>query len=225
MKNFFISMFMIAALSGCAGKVETQKIQAKSNGSVVEVAMVAVPSELNNNRYTVNKLREVRPVHAQMGMGLSIVTALLGGNADSNAFDKENYKGTLIDFLDEPTREYFLPEAQKIIAEWLETEGNGYVYKEPLFIAPAQWSLIYEDMLNTDGNYNLKYRVIFYKKPENGNYFSRYIMSECSPAPGFAPLADWRDNSYQRVTQETQQMMRICLLRFKRELPRLLRQG
>lgn len=212
----------LTLLTGCAGSNKPHKVQA-TNGSTLDVATVFASPDMNNNHYADTKLREVSPVHSGAGMGLSVLSAVLGGGISSNAFDKEGYKGSSIDTLPEPTALYLGPKAESKIHDWLGKNAGGYNYTQPLYIAAAQWSLVYSDMLATNSNYDLTYRVKFYKRPEGGNILSAYVVSECSPTRVTAPLSDWKVNNYAKVTQETQKMMDACLLELDNQLPRLLK--
>ena len=223
MKNNLLitGVLSLAFLTGCAGNLHPHTVQA-ANGSSVQVATIFVPTELNNNRYADTALREVTPAHAGTGMGLAIASAILGGGISTNSFDKHNYKGTTIDSLPEPTSRYFGPKAETKIQEWLAKNGNGNTWSQPLFIAASEWSLVYTNLSANDSNYDLTYRVKFYKRPEGGNMFSTYVVSECAPAHVTATLADWQANGYAKVTQETEKMMDFCLLELESQLPRLL---
>lgn len=221
-KALALSVLSVALLAGCAG-TSTHPVKA-SNGTTLEVATIFSPLEMNNNRYPDVKLREVSPAHAGAGMGLSLLSAALGGGVGSgDAFDKNSYKGTTIDSMPEPTSRYLSPKAEAKIREWLDKQGGNYVYKQPLYIAAAQWSLVYTDMSAGNSNYDLAYRVLFYKRAEDGNVLSTFVKAECAPTVKTAPLADWRANNYQKVTQETQKMMDACLLELENQLPRLLK--
>lgn len=221
-KVFMTGALSLTVLTGCAGNLNSHKVQA-SNGSSLEVATIFAPADMNNNRYPDVKLREVSPAHSGAGMGLAVLTAALGGGIGSNSFDKDGYKGSSIDTMPEPTSAWFGPKAESKIHDWLEKNGNGYVYKQPLFIAAAQWSLVYTDMSASNSNYDLTYRVKFYKRPEGGTMLSAYVVSECAPARVTAPLNDWKASNYAKVTQETQKMMDACLLELDNQLPRLLK--
>jgi hypothetical protein len=209
-------------LTGCAGKVHSNKVQA-ANGSSVGVATIFAPAEMNDNRYADLKLREVSPAYASTGMGLAVLGAVLGGGVSTSSFDKNAYKGSAVETMPEPTLEYFGPKAEVKIREWLEKKGNGDIYSQPLFIAASRWSLVYTDMSASNSNYDLTYRVKFYKRPEGGSMFSAFIVSECEPTHVTAPLSDWKANNYEKVTQETQKMMDSCLLVLENQLPRLLK--
>lgn len=221
-KVFMTGALSLTVLTGCAGNLNSHKVQA-SNGSSLEVATIFAPADMNNNRYPDVKLREVSPAHSGAGMGLAVLTAALGGGIGSNSFDKDVYKGSSIDTMPEPTSAWFGPKAESKIHDWLDKNGNGYVYKQPLFIAAAQWSLVYTDMSASNSNYDLTYRVKFYKRPEGGTMLSAYVVSECAPARVTAPLNDWKASNYAKVTQETQKMMDACLLELDNQLPRLLK--
>ncbi|ABP60791.1 MULTISPECIES: hypothetical protein [Enterobacteriaceae] len=212
----------LAFLTGCAGKANSHKVQA-ANGSTLDVATIFTPVDMNNNHYADLKLREVSPAHSGTGMGLAILSVALGGGINTSSFDKDNYKGSSVDSMPEPTSRYLGPKAESQIKTWLEKNGNGYAYKQPLFIAAAQWSLVYTDMSASNSNYDLTYRVKFYKRPEGGNMLSAYVVSECSPTRATAPLSDWKANNYAKVAQETQKMMDACLLELENQLPRLLK--
>ncbi|MDI3360581.1 hypothetical protein QQF21_21720 [Lelliottia sp. V89_10] len=221
-KVLITSALSLTFLTGCAGQVKPHKIQA-TDGSSLEVATTFALTDMNNNRYADSKLRVVEPVHSGTGMGLAIVSAVLGGGIRTGDFDKENYKGSSIDAMPEPTALYFGPKAEHKIQDWLGKNGGGYAYTQPLKIAAAQWSLVYTDMSATNSNYDLTYRVQFYKRPEGGNLLSAFVMAECAPTRVAAPLSDWKANNYAKVTQETQKMMDACLLELDNQLPRLLK--
>ncbi len=221
-KVFITGALSLTFLTGCAGNHNSHKVQA-TNGSSLEVATLFAPADMNDNRYPDVKLREVSPAHSGTGMGLAILSAALGGGINSNSFDKNGYKGGSIDTLPEPTAAWLGPKAESKIRDWLNKNGNGYVYKQPLFIAAAQWALVYTDMSASNSNYDLTYRVKFYKRPEGGSMLSAYVVSECAPARATAPLNDWKASNYAKVTQETQKMMDACLLELENQLPRLLK--
>jgi len=206
-------------LTGCAGNLDSHKVRA-DNGSTLDVATIFAPADMNNNRYADPKLREVSPAHSSAGMGLAVLGAALGGGISSGAFDKDSYKGSSIESMPEPTARYLGPKAEVKIRDWLNKNGNGHAYTQPLFIAAAQWSLVYTDMSASNSNYDLTYRVKFYKRPEGGNMLSAYVVSECAPTHATAQLSDWKANGYAKVTQETQKMMDACLLELENQLPR-----
>ena len=220
-KKLIPGAIVVALLSGCAHQQPT--VVKSTNGSSLEVATLFTPPDMNNNRYADPKLREVTPAVSGVGMGLSVMTAVLGGGISSNAFDKSNYKGNAIDAMPEPTASYLTPKAGTVIRQWLDKQGSSYAYTQPLYIGAAQWSLVYSDMSADNSNYDLTYRVLFYKRPEGGNIFSAYIISECAPAVKTAALSDWRANQYQKVSEETRKMMDSCVLELENQRPRLLK--
>ena len=211
----------MAILTGCASSVKPDTVKAE-NGSSVDILSVPALADLNKNRIADNKLREVTPTHATMGMGIAVLGALTG-NINSGDFDKENYKGKTVDTLTNPTDTVFTPKAKQNISQWLAANGNGYAFKQPLYIGHATWALIYNDATATNSVYKLKYKLIFYKRPEGGNMFSAYTVAECSPTPVEAKLTDWQANNYARVMAETEKYMNSCLLELNNQLPRLLK--
>lgn len=208
-------------LAGCAGSVKPDTVKA-ANGSAIDIYSVSALPELNDNRIADNTLREVTPTHAAAGMGLAVLGALTG-NINSGDFDKENYKGTSIETLQNPTNSWFVPKAKQNISKWLNEKSNGHVYKQPLYIGKATWALIYKDATATTPLYQLKYKVLFYKRPESGNMFSAFTVAECAPTPVEAPLSEWSANNYQKVTTQTESYMKSCLLELDNQLPRLLK--
>jgi hypothetical protein len=208
-------------LSGCAGPKPTT-VKA-IDGSSVAISGTFAPPDLNNNNYADTKLRIVSPAHLASGMGLKVLTAVLGGSVSSQGFDKEGYKGRSIDSMPEPTKTYFLPKAEARITKWLSENGKGHQYDQPLYIAAARWALIYKDLSAQNSDYELHYRVIFYKRPEGGNAFSAFIIADCSPVKEAAPFSEWEASNYAKVTQVTQQYMDACLLELDNQLPRLLK--
>lgn len=221
-KVLMAGVLPLVFIVGCAGNNNSHKVKSVSGGSL-DVATIFAPEDMNDNRHPDIKLREVTPMHSGAGMGLAVLGAAFGGVISSGAFDKDNYKGTTIDAMPEPTARYLGPKADMKIQSWLEKNANGYAYTQPLFIAAAQWSLVYTDMSANNSNYDLTYRVKFYKRPEGGNMFSAFIVSECAPTRKTAPLSEWRANNYDKVTQETQKMMDACMLELENQLPRLLK--
>lgn len=221
-KVFITGALSLTFLTGCAGHNNSHKVQA-ANGSSLEVATVFTLRDINDGREADTKLRVVEPVHSGTGMGLAIMSTVLGGGRSVGDFYKENYKGSSIDTMPEPTALYFGPKAERKIQDWLGKNGGGYAYTQPLYIAAAQWSLVYTDMSATNSNYDLTYRVQFYKRPEGGNLLSAFVVAGCAPTRVTAPLSDWKANNYAKVTQETQKMMDACLLELDNRLPKLLK--
>lgn len=208
-------------LSGCAGPKPTT-VKAVDGSSVAIFSTFATP-DLNGNNYADTRLRIVSPVHSATGMGLKVLSAVLGGGVSPYGFDKEDYKGRSIDSMPEPTKSYLLPKAEARISKWLSENGKGHQYDQTLYIAAARWALIYKDLSAQNSDYELQYRVIFYKRPEGGNVFSAFIIADCSPVKQTAPLNEWEASNYAKVTQVTQQYMDACLLELDNQLPRLLK--
>lgn len=221
-KEVMAGALSLALLTGCAGNIKPRQVKA-ANGSSVEVAAIFAPSDMNQNHYSDVKLREVDPAHSGVGMGLAVLGAVLGGGVSSNSFDKNGYKGSTVDSMPEPTSTYLAPKAETAIRGWLGKQGEGYAYTQPLYIAAAQWALVYTDISASNSNYDLTYRVLFYKRPEGGSILSAYVVSECAPTAKTASLSDWQANGYQKVSQETQKMMDECLLELENQFPRLLK--
>lgn len=69
----------------------------------------------------------------------------------------------------------------------------------------------------------MRYTIKFYKKPEDANMFSAWVIAECTPTVVTAPLADWQANNYALVTKTTEKYMDSCLLELDNQLPRLLK--
>jgi len=209
-------------LTACASAPKTEKITA-ANGSSVALYSGFISTDMNGNRYADVKLREVTPAHTAGGMGLNVLTSVLAGGLVANTFSKEGLKGNSIDSLPEPTKAYLTPKAKPVIAAWLQKNGNGYQYKNDLNIVAAQWLLVYQDLGADNSNYELRYTVKFYKKPEDANMFSAFIISECTPKPETAKLADWQANGYELVKKTTEKYMDSCVLELDNQLPRLLK--
>ncbi|RPD94665.1 hypothetical protein BBB56_20385 [Candidatus Pantoea deserta] len=215
----------VTLLAGCAGGKKPTVVTG-AEGSRLEVLTTLAQPDMNGNHYADDHLRVVGPASTGVVAGLTAVGVLLGGaSISSDMFDKKGYRGTKVDALSEPTSRYFAPRAEAKIAEYLNKQGGSYVYQDTLIIGASHWSLVYSDLSTANSNYDLSYRVIFYKRPEGGNVFSAFTMADCAPAAKTAPLADWKANNYQKVTQETEKMMDACLLELDNQLPRLLKKA
>lgn len=220
--NFTVTTLLcVIVLTGCASKIKPEKVTS-SNGSSIEIMAVSAQADLNNNRIADNSLRLVTPTHNAVGKGLAVLSVLTG-NINSSSFDKENYKGEIIESIKNPTDTYLAEAAKKTISKWMDSQSSGYVYKEQLYIGHATWALIFKDATATTPVYQLKYKVLFYKKPEGGNMFSAYTVAECSPAPVEANLSEWERENYKKVTVETQKYMDACVLELNNQFPRLLK--
>lgn len=220
LKHYIILVF-VTLISGCATTDKPDVITAE-NGSAVAVFSTPAPADLNHNRYTLRYLRIVTPGHNAV-MKTVAVLSLVTGNFNSGSFNKENYKGKIIESLENPTVDYFIPKAKPIVRAWLNEHAEGYQYKQPLYLSYADWALIVKDAMATDSLYQLKYKIIFYKLPEDGGRFTPYTVAECAPSPVEATLADWQANNYQKVTEETENYMNGCLTELNNQLPRLLK--
>ncbi|WNN44902.1 hypothetical protein [Winslowiella toletana] len=220
-KIIISALTSVVFLSGCSGNIKPEAVKA-ANGSSVDIISLSAMPELNNNLYADHRLREVTTAHNTMQKSLAVLSVLTG-SFDSRSFDKDNYKGTSIESLKNPTNDYFVPKAKENISQWLSDNANGYVYKEPLYIGYATWALIFKDAAASDPDYQLKYKVIFYKRPEDGSLFSKFILAGCTPAPIEAKLSEWHVENYKKVTVETQKYMDSCLLELNNQLPRLLK--
>ena len=171
------TLLFVVALTGCASKIKPETVTS-SNGSSIEIMAVSAQADLNNNRIADNSLRVVTPTHNAVGKGLAVLSVLTG-NIKPSSFDKENYKGKsssrskilLIPIL-------FKVQRKVSVSGW--TQSSGYVYKEQLNIGHAT-GIDFKDATATTPVYQLKYKVLFYKKPEGGNMFSAYTVAECSP--------------------------------------------
>lgn len=224
-KSIAAGTLAITLLAGCAGGKKPTIVKG-SGGSSLEVDTSLVQPDMNGGRYADNHLRVVGPASTGVVAGLTAVGAMLGGaSLSTDMFDKKGYRGTKIDTLPEPTSRYFGPKAEAKIAHYLDQNGGSYAYEHLLFIGASHWSLVYTDLSSANSNYDLSYRVIFYKRPEGGTMFSAYTVASCEPAVVTAPMADWQANNYQKVTQETEKMMDACLLELDNQLPRLLKKA
>lgn len=212
-------------LGGCAGQKSQHTVLKAADGSSLEVKSAFAAPDLNGGYLPDTHLRVVSPAHMSAGMGLKVLTAVLGGGISTSGFSKEDYKGNRIDALSEPTQSYLLPKATTQINKWLSENGKGHSYGQSLNISAARWALIYKDMSTENSDYELQYRVIFYKRPEGGSLFSAFVIATCSPTVEVAPRSDWEANNYAKVTQVTQKYMDACLLELNNQLPRLLKQS
>lgn len=209
-------------LTACSSTPKLEKVTT-ANGSSISLYSGFISTEMNNNQHPDVHLREVTPTHTGVGVGINMLTSVLAGGLAASTFSKEGLKGNSIDTLPEPTKTYLTPKAKPIISAWLEKNGNGYQYKEALNITAAQWLLVYQDLSANDSNYELRYTVKFYKKPEGSNMFSSFVVAECTPKPDTAKLADWQANGYALVKKTTEKYMDSCLLELDNQLPRLLK--
>lgn len=213
----------VALLTGCAGGKKPTIVKG-TDGSTLEVSSILASTDMNQNRYADAHLRVVSPAVTGLAAGLTAAGALLGSfSFRSDMFDKNSYKGSTVDEMPEFTSRYFAPKAEVKIAQFLSKQGGKTAYENTLYIAASRWSLVYSDLSSANSNYDLSYRVIFYKRPEGGTMFSAFTTAECAPAVKTAPIAEWRANNYQKVTQETEKMMDACLLELDNQLPRLLK--
>lgn len=225
LKSIAAGALSVTLLAGCAGGKKPTIVKG-SDGSTLEVSSVIASSEMNGNHYGDANLRIVSPTSTGIVAGLTAAGAMLGSfSFSTDMFDKNSYKGSTVDELPEPTSRYFAPKAEARIAQYLSKQGGSYAYKNVLVIAAARWSLVYSNLSTSDSNYDLSYRVIFYKRPEGGSVFSAFTSGDCAPAVKTAPIAEWRANNYQKVTQETEKMMDACLLELDNQLPRLLKKA
>lgn len=216
-----ITLLFVVALTGCVIKIKPEKVTS-SNGSSIEITAVSALADLNDNRIADNSLRVVTPTHNALGKGLAVLSVLTG-NIKPSSFDKENYKGEIIESIKNPTGTYLVQGAKKTISKWMDSQSSGYIYKEQLYIGHATWALIFKDAAATTPVYQLKYKVLFYKKPEGGNIFFAYTVAECSPVPVEAILSEWEHENYKKVTIETQKYMDACILELNNQFPRLLK--
>jgi len=222
-KTIAAGTIAITLLAGCAGGKKPTVVKG-SGGSSLEVLTTLAQTDMNGNRYADAHLRVVGPGSTGVVAGLTAVGALLGGaSISSDMFDKKGYRGTTVDAMPEPTSRYFAPKAEAKIAQYLDKNGGSYAWQHALIIGASSWSLVYTDLSSANSNYDLSYRVIFYKRPEGGTVFSAFTVASCEPAAKTAPLAEWQANNYQKVTQETEKMMDACLLELDNQLPRLLK--
>lgn len=209
-------------LTACSSTPKLDKVTA-ANGSSVSLYSGFISKEMNDNQYPDVHLREVTPTHTGVGVGFSVLTSVLAGGVAANSFSKEGLKGNSIDTLPEPTKTYLTPKAKPILSAWLEKNGNGYQYKEEMNIVAAQWLLVYQDLSANNSNYELRYTVKFYKKPEDSNMFTSFVIAECTPKPDVATLTEWQANGYALVKKTTEKYMDSCLLELDNQLPRLMK--
>lgn len=223
--NLFTGLSVVCSallLTACSSTPKPEKITA-ANGSSISLYSRFISTEMNDNQHPDVHLREVTPTHTGVGVGINVLTSVLAGGLAASSFSKEGMKGNSVDSLPEPTKTYLTPKAKPIISAWLEKNGNGYQYKEELNIVAAQWLLVYQDLSANNSNYELRYTVKFYKKPEDSNIFASFVVAECTPKPDTAKLADWQANGYALVKKTTEKYMDSCLLELDNQLPRLLK--
>lgn len=94
---FLVIVFVFLIFVGCVGLVKFDIVKVV-NGSVIDIYSVLVLLELNDNCIVDNMLCEVILMYVVVGMGF-VVFGVLIGNINFGDFDKENYKGIVIEIL------------------------------------------------------------------------------------------------------------------------------
>ncbi|MDW5500332.1 hypothetical protein R6Y99_11085 [Pseudomonas lundensis] len=209
-------------LTACSSTNNVEKVTAANGSSIGVKTFFALP-ENNNNQYADTKLRVVTQADTGVGVGLSVLTSVLAGGLSASTFSKDTLKGSSVDTLPEPTKSYLVPKAKAVIADWLQKNGAGYSYKNNLNITPAKWLLVYQELSKSDTQFELRYAVTFYKRPEGGSMFSAFDQFKCSPTPRVASLAQWQASDYAMVKQVTTEYMDNCLSQLDGQLTALLK--
>lgn len=158
-----VSSFLL--LTACSSTNNVEKVTAANGSSIGVKTFFALP-ENNNNQYADTKLRIVTQTDTGVGVGLQVLTSALTGGLSASTFSKDMLKGSSVDILPEPTKSYLVPKAKVVIADWLQKNGAGYSYKNNLNITPARWLLVYQELAKSDTQFELRYAVTFYKRPE-----------------------------------------------------------
>ncbi|MDA8480887.1 hypothetical protein NNO04_19575 [Citrobacter sp. Awk 4] len=127
MKKMIAIVAAGAVLTGCVNSAKPDTVTS-TTGSSIEIYSMPALADLNNGRIADNKLRVVSPSADAAGKGLAVLAALTG-NFSSGSFDKENYKGSAIDSMVNPTDSYFTPKAKQNISQWMDTNASGYKYQ------------------------------------------------------------------------------------------------
>lgn len=209
-------------LTACSSTNNVEKVTAANGSSIGVKTFFALP-ENNNNQYADTKLRIVTQADTGVGVGLSVLSSVLTGGLSASTFSKDTLKGSSVDTLPEPTKSYLVPKAKVVIADWLQKNGAGYSYKNNLNITPARWLLVYKELAKSDTQFELRYAVTFYKRPEGGNMFSAFDQFKCSPIPRSASLTQWQASDYAMVKQVTTEYMDNCLSQLDGQLTTLLK--
>ena len=209
-------------LTACSSTNNVEKVTAANGSSIGVKSFFALP-ENNNNQHADTKLRIVTQVDTGVGVGLQVLTSALTGGLSASTFSKDALKGSSVDTLPEPTKSYLVPKAKVVIADWLQKNGAGYSYKNNLNITPARWLLVYQELAKSDTQFELRYAVTFYKRPEGGNMFSAFDQFKCSPIPRSASLTQWQASDYAMVKQVTTEYMDNCLSQLDGQLTTLLK--
>lgn len=209
-------------LTACSSTNNVEKVTAANGSSIGVKTFFALP-ENNNNQYADTKLRIVTQADTGVGVGLSVLSSVLTGRLSASTFSKDTLKGSSVDTLPEPTKNYLVPKAKVVIADWLQKNGAGYSYKNNLNITPARWLLVYQELAKSDTQFELRYAVTFYKRPEGGNMFSAFDQFKCSPTPRSASLTQWQASDYAMVKQVTTEYMDNCLSQLDGQLTTLLK--
>ena len=209
-------------LTACSSTNNVEKVTAANGSSIGVKSFFALP-ENNNNQHADTKLRIVTQVDTGVGVGLQVLTSALTGGLSASTFSKDALKGSSVDTLPEPTKSYLVPKAKVVIADWLQKNGAGYSYKNNFNITPARWLLVYQELAKSDTQFELRYAVTFYKRPEGGNMFSAFDQFKCSPIPRSASLTQWQASDYAMVKQVTTEYMDNCLSQLDGQLTTLLK--
>lgn len=163
-----LCVFMASSLlllTSCSSTNNVEKVTAANGSSIGVKSFFALP-ENNNNQHADAKLRIVTQADTGVGVGLQVLTSALTGGLSASTFSKDTLKGSSVDTLPELTKSYLVPKAKVVIADWLQKNGAGYSYKNNLNITPARWLLVYQELAKSDTQFELRYAVTFYKRPE-----------------------------------------------------------
>lgn len=92
-----IILLFVVVLMGCVSKIKFE-IVIFFNGSLIEIMVVLVQVDFNNNCIVDNLLCVVILIYNVVGKGLVVLFVLIG-NIKFSSFDKENYKGEIIELI------------------------------------------------------------------------------------------------------------------------------
>lgn len=184
-----------------------------------------VPSSATDKgqRYPDRALRVVNQSDTAANAAIIVALAFLGSFQLPHA--KENSRGTVVETVRHTVQEELIKGLALALDAWLMTRGTDTQYKNPLYVRPDTFSLVYGD---ADGGeilpYDLYLQTTVFRKPDSASWLAPFESVTCSDhySDPKLTLAQWQADDHARVKARAVEHAAACIRKVEAEFGKLL---
>lgn len=223
MKKFIAVMVSASLLSACATPrgSDTKDILANVPYSG-RVKLMPTTGTDKGQRYPDPTLRVVNQSHTAVNTALLVASALLGSIRLPGL--KEDSRGTEIETQQHPAYGELLRELAPVVDNRLQSRGFDKQYKNPLYVRPDTYALVYGDAVGETLPYDLYIQTTVFRKSDSAGWFGGVESVTCRDkySDPKLTLAQWQAEDYALVKARAADHSAGCIKTVQVALDKLL---